>query len=94
MALARALALEPKILLLNEANSAVDAGANDQLLEALRDLKGQTTLICVTRRTEYLSMVDEVVDLRAGAVAGATLQDWDNDAGLDRLTLAENMVSA
>ena len=94
MALARALALEPKILLLNEANSAVDAGANDQLLEALRDLKGQTTLICVTRRTEYLSMVDEVVDLRAGAVAGATLQDWDNDASLDRLTLAENMVSA
>ncbi|MEC9432187.1 MAG: ABC transporter transmembrane domain-containing protein [Pseudomonadota bacterium] len=61
--IARALACDPRILLFDEANTALDMVADRKLLSALADLRGRTTLILSTRRPSYLTLADQVVDL-------------------------------
>ncbi|SDX80786.1 ATP-binding cassette, subfamily C, LapB [Albimonas donghaensis] len=63
IAIARAIACDPRILLFDEANTALDLVADRQLMAALEALRGRTTLILSTRRPSYLALADEVIDL-------------------------------
>jgi ATP-binding cassette subfamily B multidrug efflux pump len=65
-AIARALAVDPPILLLDDCLSAVDARTESEILANLREvLKGRTTLL-VTHRVAAARLADEIVVLDGG----------------------------
>jgi putative spermidine/putrescine transport system ATP-binding protein len=69
IALARALALRPRVLLLDEPLSALDAKVRLSLREEIRRLQqelGITTLFVTHDQEEALSMADRVAVMRAG----------------------------
>jgi putative spermidine/putrescine transport system ATP-binding protein/spermidine/putrescine transport system ATP-binding protein len=72
VALARAIARKPKVLLLDEPLSALDANLREQMQVELKHLHGRLglTFILVTHnQTEALVMSDRVVVMEAGRVA-------------------------
>ncbi|MFO1053526.1 MAG: ABC transporter ATP-binding protein [Planctomycetota bacterium] len=83
LALARALAGDPEVLLLDEPLGSVDVHLRDEIAILVRDMatERRLTLVVVTHdRDEALAMADELVVLRAGKVvesgaAGALLHD-------------------
>jgi ATP-binding cassette subfamily B protein len=69
VALARAILSDPRILVLDDATSAVDAATEEQIFDRLREvLAGRTSLI-VAHRVSTLSLADRVVLLDGGRVA-------------------------
>ncbi|RVW11119.1 ABC transporter ATP-binding protein [Prescottella agglutinans] len=69
IALARALALRPKVLLLDEPLSALDAQVRQTLREEIRRVQQQlgiTTLFVTHDQEEALSMADRVAVMRSG----------------------------
>jgi ABC-type multidrug transport system fused ATPase/permease subunit len=63
LALARALASDLPVLLLDEPTAGLDAEAQRTVLEALCAVRGERTVILVTHRTEPLAIADRVVRL-------------------------------
>jgi sulfate transport system permease protein len=71
IALARALAIEPRLLLLDEPFGALDAQVRKELRQWLRELHAQTgltTLFVTHDQDEALELADRIVVLRAGCV--------------------------
>ena len=71
MALARALAIQPRVLLLDEPLSALDAQVRLQLREQIRSLQqrlGITTLFVTHDQEEALSMADRVGVMKDGSL--------------------------
>jgi ATP-binding cassette, subfamily B, bacterial len=69
VALARAVLSDPRILVLDDATSAVDSATEERIFTRLREvLAGRTSLI-VAHRVSTLSLADRVVLLDAGRVA-------------------------
>lgn len=66
IALARALYGEPKLLLLDEPNSNLDGAGENALAAALRDLRGQVTVVVVTHRNTLIQHVDKMLVLEDG----------------------------
>jgi ABC-type multidrug transport system fused ATPase/permease subunit len=68
MAIARALLAEPRILILDDATSSVDARTETLIKAGLREaMKGRTTFI-VAHRLSTISLADEIVVLDRGRV--------------------------
>ncbi|SDD01674.1 ATP-binding cassette, subfamily B [Melghirimyces thermohalophilus] len=68
ISIARALLLDPEILILDDSLSAVDAKTEEQILEALRvERKGKTTLIAA-HRLSAIEHADEILVLEYGTV--------------------------
>ena len=78
--LARALAVDPNILVLDDALSAVDADTERMILDALQKERRGRTLILVTHRLSTLRAVDRIVVLAGGRV----VEDGTHDALLQR----------
>lgn len=68
LALARALVRRPRVLLLDDATSAVDPHVESQILDALRSGRRATTLV-VAHRLSTIRLADRVVFLDRGRVA-------------------------
>lgn len=64
--IARALVDRPKILLLDEANSAMDIAGDLALAETIRMLRGKVTLVLVSYRPSNLALAHRVLDLHDG----------------------------
>jgi ATP-binding cassette subfamily B protein len=73
LAIARALLADPRILVLDDATSAVDASTEQAIKEALREvMRGRTTFI-VAHRLSTIALADEILVLEHGrAVAHGT----------------------
>jgi len=71
IAMARALASNARVLLLDEANNAFDRWTDDRLKAALEHLKGRSTIVIVSQRPSLLALADAVFELRDG-----TLMPW------------------
>jgi putative ABC transport system ATP-binding protein len=72
--LARALALEPRVLLLDEPTSALDETARGAVEQTLRSLRGRTAIsyVLVTHDLDQAErMADHVVRVEAGRAVGA-----------------------
>lgn len=79
--LARALLLEPPILILDEPTSHMDNSSEEQLRQRLLACVAGKTVVLVTHRTSLLSLVDRLVVLDNGKVVA----DGPKDAVIDAL---------
>jgi ABC-type bacteriocin/lantibiotic exporter with double-glycine peptidase domain len=66
IAIARAIARRPAVLMLDEANGALDMASDQLLANGLRRLKGFTTILIVTNRPSFAAIADETWRLEAG----------------------------
>ncbi|WP_421682628.1 type I secretion system permease/ATPase [Stutzerimonas urumqiensis] len=66
--LARALLLEPPILLLDEPTSSLDNTSEDRLKQQIAGVLGDKTLLLVTHRTSMLSLVDRLIIVDRGQI--------------------------
>jgi ATP-binding cassette subfamily C protein LapB len=69
--IARALARNPRVLLFDEANGALDAVCDRLLHAALASLKGRTTILLASQRPSLLRLADRVVALDQGRLREA-----------------------
>ncbi len=68
ISLARALVRRPRLLLLDDATSAVDPEVEARILAALRDAETDATLVVVAYRKATIALADEVVHLEGGRI--------------------------
>ena len=59
IALARALYLNPKILVLDEATSALDNTTEVDIMQSIKELKGEKTILIIAHRLSTLKYCDE-----------------------------------
>ena len=83
IALARALAAEPALLVLDEATSQLDADNERLIVETLRSLRGRVTVVAVAHREAVLAAADRVVTLDAGRVVDGGAGAASNRVGGD-----------
>ncbi len=66
LSIVRALAQEPRIVLFDEANTAVDGGGDQALRAVFEALKGKATIVLMTSRPSMLSLADRTYKLLQG----------------------------
>jgi ABC-type multidrug transport system fused ATPase/permease subunit len=66
LALARALIRKPRLLILDDATSAVDPRVEARILAALRDAEPRTTVLVIAYRSATIALADEVAYLAGG----------------------------
>ena len=67
--LARALALEPEVLLLDEPTASLDAAATDAVEDALRNLHGVSLVLVTHDRAQAGRLTERAITLEGGSVA-------------------------
>jgi D-methionine transport system ATP-binding protein len=93
VAIARALVIQPKILLMDEPTSALDAGRASHLLQVLTQLAtgSQTTILMVNHQLELAQMFcTRVLHLQHGQM----IQDAPNSLALEWAKLREALIQA
>jgi ATP-binding cassette, subfamily B, multidrug efflux pump len=68
-AIARAIAVDPKILVLDDALSAVDTGTEQEILDGLRVVMRERTSIIVSHRVSTVRPADQILVLDRGRIA-------------------------
>jgi ABC-type multidrug transport system fused ATPase/permease subunit len=69
IAIARALAVDPRVLILDDATASVDATTEARIRTGLREvMRGRTTLI-IAHRLSTIALADEIVVLDSGRIA-------------------------
>src|SRR5919198_245179 len=75
LAIARAIAVDPRILILDDATASVDASTEARIRLGLREaMKGRTTLI-IAHRLSTISLADEIVVIDGGRIAARGAHD-------------------
>ncbi len=75
LAIARALLADPRILILDDATSSVDASTEQEIKQALREvMRGRTTFV-IAHRLSTIALADEIVVLEDGRVAARGSHD-------------------
>jgi ATP-binding cassette subfamily B protein len=75
LAIARALAVDPRILILDDATASVDASTEARIRLGLREaMHGRTTLI-IAHRLSTIALADEIVVLDEGRIAARGTHD-------------------
>ena len=69
IAIARALAGQPKILFLDEATSHIDSETEGVVQQALAGLRGRVTVLAIAHRLSTIRNADEIVVLNHGRIA-------------------------
>ncbi|MDB5675070.1 MAG: type secretion system permease/ATPase [Sphingomonas bacterium] len=82
IAIARALAADPAMILLDEPTSAMDTQSEEILINRLGAATGDKTLIVITHRPQLLKLVNRIIVLENGAVA----LDGPRDAVIKQLS--------
>ncbi|QIX28650.1 ABC transporter ATP-binding protein [Nocardioides sp. JQ2195] len=90
LSLARALVRKPRLMILDDATSAVDPEVEARILRALREGGQDTTLVVVAYRKATIGLADEVVHLDRGRVVdrGTHAELLDRSADYARLVNA------
>ena len=73
--IARALYRDPSVLVLDEATSNLDAETERTLVETVRNLAGEKTLVVIAHRLSTVSFCDRIVALDRGRVSA--VGTWD-----------------
>jgi ATP-binding cassette subfamily B protein len=68
LAIARTLVVNPPILVLDDATSAIDVQIEQQIHEALRDLMHERTTLIIAHRLSTISLADRVAVVESGHI--------------------------
>ena len=81
LAIARALAKNPKLLLCDETNVALDHNTGKAILKLLQDTGRKTgmTVIIITHNSALTGMADKVIKVRSGTVVSVTKNENPQD---------------
>ena len=71
VAIARAFLADPRILILDDATSSVDATTEQEIKQALREVMAGRTTFVIAHRLSTISLADTIVVLEDGEVAAA-----------------------
>jgi ATP-binding cassette subfamily C protein len=74
IALARALVLRPKLLILDEVTSALDPETEDQICREVAGLRGDFTIVAITHRPAWTAIADRLYKVEGGRVEAVTDQ--------------------
>jgi ribose transport system ATP-binding protein len=93
--IAKALAIEPKVLILDEPTASLDRQATDMLFRRIRELAGNgTSVIYITHRlAELREIAHRVTVLRDGRVRGSGLVDEISDEALLKMIVGRALGS-
>ena len=69
IAIARALLSDPRILILDDATSSVDASTEQAIKEALREVMAGRTTFVIAHRLSTIALADDIVVLEEGRIA-------------------------
>jgi ABC-type multidrug transport system fused ATPase/permease subunit len=75
LAIARAIVRDPRILILDDATSSVDASTEAQIKAALRELMRDRTTFIIGHRLSTIALADEIVVLEEGRIAARGTHD-------------------
>jgi len=75
IAIARALVLDPRILILDDATASVDATTESRIREGLREAMRNRTTFIIAHRLSTIALADEVVVVEDGRIAMHAPQD-------------------
>ena len=83
LAIARAIYLDPPVLIFDEATSSLDANSEKKIQNAIDSLQGEKTVIVVAHRFVTLANADHIYVLESGSLAEeGTHQNLKNENGL------------
>ncbi len=88
IAIARAILADPRILILDDATSSVDASTESEIKRALGDLLAGRTTFIIAHRLSTIALADRIVVLEDGAVAA----DGTHDELLEQSALYREIV--
>jgi ATP-binding cassette subfamily B protein len=75
IAIARALVVDPRVLILDDATASVDATTESRIRDGLREAMRDRTTIIIAHRLSTIALADEVVVLDGGRVVFHGPQD-------------------
>jgi ATP-binding cassette subfamily B protein len=75
IAIARAILADPRILILDDATSSVDASTEQEIKLALREVMAGRTTLVIAHRLSTIALADEIVVLEDGRVAAQGSHD-------------------
>ncbi len=75
IAIARAILADPRILVLDDATSSVDASTEQEIKLALREVMAGRTTFVIAHRLSTIALADEIVVLQDGTVAATGTHD-------------------
>ena len=70
VALARAILSDPQILLLDEPTASLDARAEKQFIQSMKQTVKNRSLLLITHKMHLLQLVDRIIVLDQGKVVG------------------------
>jgi ATP-binding cassette subfamily C protein LapB len=94
ISLARALVRKPAMVILDEPTSSMDARSEQVFVNRFKNSGLPSTLVVITHRTSLLTLVDRVVILENGKVAGMGTTEQFMKAQTDREVAAEIVRNA
>lgn len=90
VALARAILTDPRLLLLDDATSAVDARVEHEIHEALREVMAGRTTLLIAHRRSTLNLADRIAVLENGRLADVgTHEELERGSALYRRLLTD-----
>lgn len=91
IALARALVMEPQLLVLDEATSALDWESQAAIARSIEALRGRVTVLAIAHRLSMVASADHVIALNSGRVVevGGFAELAGGNGPLARLVMAE-----
>jgi ATP-binding cassette subfamily B protein len=75
LAIARAIVKDPRVLILDDATSSVDASTEAEIKKALRELMRDRTTFIIGHRLSTVALADEIVVLERGRIAARGTHD-------------------
>ncbi|WP_049571396.1 ABC transporter ATP-binding protein [Nocardiopsis sp. SBT366] len=96
LALARAIVRRPRLLIMDDATSAVDPQIEAQILAGLRERDDAATVVVVAYRRATIELADEVLYMEGGRVLarGSHTELLSTSSGYNRLVTAYERASA
>src|SRR6202041_91454 len=92
LAIARAILADPRILILDDATSSVDASTEQDIKQALGEVMAGRTTFVIAHRLSTIALVDEIVVLKHGrVVAHGSHHDLLDESDLYREIVEKGM---